>query len=417
MKKAVLIALLSSFSIWAAKPDYFPLQVGNQWVLESSSTSPELLSIQVLRSRVHNGETYFLLSGYAPENRWVRQTSDGALLALNEKSGAEEVLAQLAPVSSGYKTTLSGCEQLATSAAAAAPYRSPHFTFQDVLPIAYLTPGCRDIGILTELYATGIGLARRSITTIRGETTFDLVYARVNGMPVVGDRKEVVLVHNFHAGSHGWLPGFTDYYLRTGDLRRVAEIRALPEEIDANRSAYFMQSMNRSDELFMFLKREVTSEDGIEPNQLYTIQYDIRFASNAASGCVGVGGSPGESVYLKAGGSTDEPLAVLENGDIRLSADKGRQADSGRDAGVTGTIANGRTCDQHSQYVRLHRTYAHPHVVRTDDRASLWLLIGTDLGYEGLTGLYYESVAVRIQASAVLERAPAGGGWLGPKRF
>ncbi len=49
MKNVVLLALLGAVSIWAAKPDYFPLQVGNQWVLQTSSTSPELLTLEVLR--------------------------------------------------------------------------------------------------------------------------------------------------------------------------------------------------------------------------------------------------------------------------------------------------------------------------------------------------------------------------------
>ena len=42
---------------------------------------------------------------------------------------------------------------------------------------------------------------------------------------------EIVHRFVFNEGSHGWLPGFTDYSLQTGDLRRLAEIRPLPEEI------------------------------------------------------------------------------------------------------------------------------------------------------------------------------------------
>ena len=159
--------------------------------------------------------------------------------------------------------------------------------------------------------------------------------------------------------------------------------------------------MNRSDDLFMFLKKHLSSEEGIEPNQFYLVSFDFRISSNAPTGCAGVGGSPGDSVYRKAGGSTDEPLASLaEAGEVRLTIDKGQQSVGGRDAGVAGTIANGKTCDGQSwPYISFRTEYAHPFPVRTDDRAVLWLIAGTDSAYEGLTGLYFESITVRLSPS------------------
>jgi hypothetical protein len=160
---------------------------------------------------------------------------------------------------------------------------------------------CRDVGIGHEIYAPNIGFVRRSIVTIHGETTFDLVYARVNGMAVLGKSKQIVLTNDFNHGSKGWLPGFSDYNLRAGDLRMLAELRRLPQEVSETRSAFYIQSMNRSDDIFMFLKKNVSAEDGLEPNQAYRVWFDMRFSSNAPTGCLGVGGSPGDSVYLKAG--------------------------------------------------------------------------------------------------------------------
>jgi hypothetical protein len=156
--------------------------------------------------------------------------------------------------------------------------------------------------------------------------------------------------------------------------------------------------MNRSDDLFMFVKKHLGFEDGIEPNRAYLVSFDLRFASNAPTGCFGVGGSPGDSVYLKAGGVADEPVALLDAlGEIRLSADKGQQANGGKDAGVAGTIANGTPCEGSSHpYVRVRKEYAHAREIRTDERGSMWLLAGTDSGFEGLTGLYLESIVVRI---------------------
>jgi hypothetical protein len=402
MNKLTMLTLLGAASVWGAQADYFPLEAGNQWVLQTQGPNRELLTVEVLRSRVENDRTYFLVSGYTPGARWIRQTPEGALVAIDELSGDEQTLARLTPGGGEYKTALSGCEQLGQPFAATAPHRGANFDLPEALTIAYQPLGCRDVGIQSEVYAPSIGLVRRSITTIRGELSYDLVYARVHGEPVLGKSKEIVLHSDFNGGSKGWLAGFTDYTLRTGDLRMLAELRPMPQEIDTAQSGFYVQGMNRSDDLFMFLKKHVASDDGIEPNQTYLVSFDIRMASNAPSGCSGVGGAPGESVYLKAGASADEPLAVLaENGEIRISVDKGQQSQGGTDAGVVGSIANGTACEGPlSPYVRIRREYAHPHLVRTDDRGSMWLVAGTDSAYEGLTGLYFESITVRINLGA-----------------
>jgi hypothetical protein len=166
---------------------------------------------------------------------------------------------------------------------------------------------------------------------------------------------------------------------------------------EQRKEGFYLQSMNRSDDLFMFLKKHVGQEDGLEPNHDYLVAFDIRFASNTPTGCVGIGGSPGDSVYLKAGATTDEPVTALNGVEVRVTADKGQQSKGGRDAGVVSTIANGTPCEGLDHpYVSVRKQYAHPRAVHTDERGSLWLMLGTDSAYEGLTGLYIESVTVRI---------------------
>jgi hypothetical protein len=207
-----------------------------------------------------------------------------------------------------------------------------------------------------------------------------------------------VIHSDFNHGSKGWLPAFSDYGLAIGDLRMLAELRPMPDEIDPNRNGFYIQGMNRSDDLFMFLKKHLSTVDGLRPNQAYQVSFDIRFASNAPTGCVGVGGSPGDSVYLKAGASANEPVTVLDaGGDVGLSIDKGQQAQSGINAAVVGTVANGTACEgSRFSYVGVRNASKHRQNVQTDDRGSLWLLVGTDSAFEGLTGLYYESITVRL---------------------
>ena len=210
--------------------------------------------------------------------------------------------------------------------------------------------------------------------------------------------QELVLRWDFNEGSGGWLPGFTDYGLETADLQRLAEIRRLPEEVDSTRFGYFMQSMNRSDDIFMFLKRPLTPAMGLKPDTQYGVTIDVEFLSNEPEGCAGVGGAPAEAVTLKAGGRRAAPVPMLAGDFVDINIDKGQQITGGRDAGAIGHIGNGRRCEEEGRpYVFLHRVYHHPAPVTSREDGSLWLFVGTDSGYEGLTQLYYYSIQVTLR--------------------
>jgi len=203
MKRLSIVPLVFAGSGWAEPTDYFPLQVGNRWVLQTASATPELLNIEVLRSRLVNDATYFLVSGYAVGDRWLRKSADATVFVLDEISGKEEVVARVGTGGPKYQTSLGGCEQWAQPFGQAGPYHGPYLDAPDPLTVQYWPDACRDVGIDREMYAPGIGLVHRSIETIRGEITFDLVYARVSGSAVLGKAKEIVLKDDFNSGSKG----------------------------------------------------------------------------------------------------------------------------------------------------------------------------------------------------------------------
>jgi hypothetical protein len=216
--------------------------------------------------------------------------------------------------------------------------------------------------------------------------------------------KAIELEYDFSAGRHDWQAGLTDYNEIDGpNLEFRAELRALPDELNQPGMAFFVQSRNTPDDLFMLLKRKLDAADGIEPGTTYRVSYEIVFASNAPSGCSGIGGAPGESVFFKAGASSEDPRSVLDQAtlDYRLNVDKGNQAEGGPAASVAGDVANGREegCDdlEGAPFVSVTRTHEHDTPVTAADDGSLWLLIGTDSGFEGTTQLYYQSVNVRLE--------------------
>ncbi|HVG62769.1 MAG TPA: hypothetical protein VNA24_29655 [Hyalangium sp.] len=153
-----------------------------------------------------------------------------------------------------------------------------------------------------------------------------------------------------------------------------------------------------SDDLFMFAAHPVT---GLRPETSYTLTFELELASNAPSGCVGVGGAPGESVYLKAGAAVQQPdRAPSASGNLILNLDKGEQSAGGANAQMVGDIANGTTdCNAPVYRLITRDNRANPLRITSDSQGALWLLVGTDSGFESTTSLYYDTIRVILEAS------------------
>ena len=163
------------------------------------------------------------------------------------------------------------------------------------------------------------------------------------------------LEFDFAQSDHGFLAGFADYP-QNGDPSQYQftnSWQARPTNLGGS-SALFISGVNRSDDLFMFWKKRIT---GLPPNTSVILTMEIQLGSKYAEGLVGVGGAPGEGVTIKAGAVAFEPESVVEPRE-----------------------------HQHGQ----------PLSSRTASDGSLWLIFGTDSGFEGLTALYYSRLTVWI---------------------
>jgi len=203
---------------------------------------------------------------------------------------------------------------------------------------------------------------------------------------------------DFSVDADGWAGGFADYPLDVlpEDWQMEYEYEPLPASLNVDANGLMLQGSNHSDDLFMYAKRPFS---GLCPNTTYQVKFDVTLASNAATGTVGVGGSPGDSVYVKAGASVVEPNAVVVAGDDhwRMNIDKGNQASSGRDAVTIGTIGvelPGLGGGPLYKFKTLENSL--PLFVTTDDQGTVWLLVGTDSGFEALTRVYFTDIAVKF---------------------
>jgi len=199
----------------------------------------------------------------------------------------------------------------------------------------------------------------------------------------------------FTRGSHGWSAGFADYPAGQEAFYGLqADYRSLPEPLDTSRSALFIAGVNRSDDLFMFYK----GQGALQLDTSYRVTFEVEIATAVPSGCVGVGGAPGESVWVKAGVTTVEPLPFIDgSGYFRMNVDKGAQASGGENAVVLGDIANSQSCREEARWELKTLSSPESITVTTDGDGDVWVFVGTDSGFESLSALYYTRVAVDFE--------------------
>ena len=192
---------------------------------------------------------------------------------------------------------------------------------------------------------------------------------------------------DFSRGEHGFVAGFADYPPDDEEIYELTSgYRPLPAPLEPQ-SALFLSGVNRSDDLVMFYKGQV---GGLVAGAAYSVSVSVEIATDTPAGCVGVGGAPGESVWIKAGASEVEPLPVLRGSYLRMNIDIGNQSNGGGNAVVLGDMANSRSCEQPRQWERKSfQALSVPETVSASVDGRAWLFFGTDSGFESRTEVYF----------------------------
>lgn len=209
-----------------------------------------------------------------------------------------------------------------------------------------------------------------------------------------GEQEILQRTFDFSLGTQGFFAGFADYPQQGEESMAFdSGFRLLPPEAGSG-GAFAIGGTNRSDDLFMYITGPV---DGLITGHSYRLSMELELASAAPSGCMGVGGAPGESVYLKIGAAGHRPLAEpAADGWYRMNIDKGNQARSGRHMVVAGDVANGIACEdvRAGEFAMIRRHAVLPVPVTAGKGGRLWLIAGSDSGFESRTLLYYRHMTV-----------------------
>jgi hypothetical protein len=132
--------------------------------------------------------------------------------------------------------------------------------------------------------------------------------------------------------------------------------------------------------------------DGLSSRTTYSTSFEVHFATETPSNCVGIGGPPGEAVRVIAGASDLKPERFVEEeqGYYRLNLQHLENPGEWYENKIMGDIANSRDCEEGWQFEMKEVSSGPEHTTfTTDGDGRAWLFFGTRSGFEGQTNLYY----------------------------
>lgn len=206
--------------------------------------------------------------------------------------------------------------------------------------------------------------------------------------PVYASENRVTF--DFERDDGGFTPIYADYPGGEG-VEEFYELRHGHEKvpIDGAGKGLFLSGNNHSDDLLMGYYKELT---GFRPGQLYAFHVTFRLATQVDGGMIGVGGSPEASVYVKGGVAMERPERVQDElSYYRLNLDKGNQGLGGVDLALLGNLEKEKTV-RSGEYE--WKGFSFDARARADAEGRLWLMLGTDSGFEAVSSYYLDDIAL-----------------------
>jgi len=161
--------------------EFLPLETGNEWVYRDSLGAA--FQVRIGTPAVIDGNVYHRLIGYATQALWVRKAQDGAIYVRDEENGRDVIFLSFEPFEGGwFYAPYRPCEQEGQVQLRRAQFEGPAGRIDEALRVRFRSFGCADAGVEEELFAENIGMLRRTVSTIAGPRTAQLVYARVGNL-------------------------------------------------------------------------------------------------------------------------------------------------------------------------------------------------------------------------------------------
>lgn len=212
----------------------------------------------------------------------------------------------------------------------------------------------------------------------------------------------LVLTFDFSQGSQGWTGDIADYYAPATAYQPFAGMLGMPPELGGG-VAFFTRAISTSDDIFIFLKRQITRSQGLLPNYVYQVQLTVDLASKSPAGCSEWPDAPGDFVDFYVGAATEEPRAY--------TIDEGWSFFFNMPLGTLGgDTANGIFCDeagaQGFPFVPIQRDVVFADTIDSAEKGMIWVFAGAYLNGGGRTDLYYQRITVTLTPVAFASVPP-----------
>lgn len=181
--RLVYLLLITASLVCAS--DWFPLQVGNQWVYRlDEGPVKDIRTVSIVGKVTAHEREYFLYNGIWGEQLRLRYNSNGKLVKLLP-DGSEAVWADFqAEEGALYDARVDDCSGPATVESRSAKLELPRRTFEGALAVSY-KPNCADAGVTRDVFVQGIGLAEREYASFSGPRRYRLSSARIGDTVVL----------------------------------------------------------------------------------------------------------------------------------------------------------------------------------------------------------------------------------------
>lgn len=165
---------------------YFPLQIGNQWIYRvDEGPVKDLRVAEVIRSERVDDKEYFVYRGIQGDTARLRITAENKLVAL-QPDGNEALWADFnAAEGTHYPTAFDECTGRGTVETRDGMAELLDRIWIGGIQVRYGATTCADAGVVRDLYLPGLGLAERTYQSFTGPRRYRLTYARIGNASVV----------------------------------------------------------------------------------------------------------------------------------------------------------------------------------------------------------------------------------------
>lgn len=212
-------------------------------------------------------------------------------------------------------------------------------------------------------------------------------------LELVDNIKTKEMKFTFENDAMGWEGGFADLPIDHVEMEYSVEFKhsKIP---GLDSKGLMLTGNNHSDDLFMYATKKLGAEYRFEPNTTYNMGINFDLATNVPGGMMGIGGSPGSSIYVKAGMTNIAPESKLVHEGIldyyRMNIDIGLQSNSGKDMTVIGNVEKIDSIDESFQL----KPFEHTVEITTNENGEAYVIIGVDSGFEGISELYLTNIEI-----------------------